>query len=164
MQFSIQRSWLTNTTSRNAFYQVFQIAGVDTGGASAGRRVVVAHYGKLSGTEAFARPVLGGNVKVLGVGYDEAIAAKTKGDYRFHGRKDLDLRGLDMLARYLKENFGATHAHAILSAMGLIAAGISLSDDEPSPPTDDEPIPLTTVVDELDAELMELLEPGRGSW
>jgi hypothetical protein len=156
--YHVRRRWLENTTSRQAFYQVFEIRSETNS-----RRVVVAHYGRLSiAAGKFSRPVVGGNVKVLGLQYMAAIQAKRKGDYQDVGeRDDAPLETDAQLANYLTAEFGATHTHAILQALGLIGTSMSLGDDESEPPPPLEPDYSSSVDDD---ELAELLDPRRGSW
>lgn len=120
-----RRWWMENTTTRNAFYQVFDIQRIDANGVLQGHAVVT-HYGPLKIAEGeFSRPVKGGQVKAKPVLLAhqggvyvarETLKKKQPGGYvlkKDEGRHSIT--SLDWLVR----TFGAAHAHEVNLALGL---------------------------------------------
>jgi hypothetical protein len=128
-----------------------------------GRRVVVTHYGKLAvaNPRKFGRPVNGGQVKVAGQAFQEAINAKVKGDYQHVEDRNEVATDVGHLTRWMTAEFGATHTHTILRALGLVSAAMSVIDDDDIPKRESD---YSSTPESSDDELEELLHPRRGSW
>lgn len=120
-----RRWWMENTTTRNAFYQVFDIQRIGADGVLQGHAVVT-HYGPLKVAEGdFSRPVKGGQVKAKPVLLahqggvyvaEEAVKKKKIGGYAL--KKD-EGRHTPAAPQWLVQTFGAAHAHDVNQALGL---------------------------------------------
>jgi hypothetical protein len=106
-----RRWWLENNTTRNAFYQVFDIVAYNAAGDKVGH-VLATHYGAHKFSDGqFSRPIKGGAVKTkalsLSSGFyaaDEAIEKKVKGNYLIMAS---DSRHIQADPKWIVEQFGA---------------------------------------------------------
>jgi hypothetical protein len=119
-----RRWWMENTTTRNAFYQVFDIQRIDAEGVLQGHAVVT-HYGPLKVAEGeFSRPVKGGQVKPKAVqnnrgqitAANDAVLNKRTSGYVL--KKDEGRHSITTLA-WLLSTFGAAHTHEVNLALGI---------------------------------------------
>ena len=172
--YIITRRWATNTTSRNAFYQVFHIRPKHPKPGVAGWGVM--HYGKLTPEVARSRrPVHGGNLKLQPGKTDHhmrmAFEDKTNGSYVegpfLPGLAATDIADDSHLRRWLTVEFGAKHRDEILLSMGLTATAPVAFASRELPSGDDDDGSFIAPSREPETALVEP-EPERderwGSW
>lgn len=119
-----RRWWMENTTSRNAFYQVFDIVRRSDSGLVMAHAVVT-HYGPLKVSEgSFSRPVIGGTVNVKQVSASDSVhdainagGAKQKTGYRHIASDAAKKQGS---RAWITQHFGAVHGRNIEQALGLV--------------------------------------------